>query len=43
MDRKKRAFTLAETLVTLMIIGVVAVLTIPELILSYKNSKLLHS
>ncbi len=35
---KKSAFTLAEVLVTLLIIGVVAALTIPQLIQSSKNA-----
>ncbi|MCR4880984.1 MAG: type II secretion system GspH family protein [bacterium] len=30
-DKRKSAFTLAETLITLMVIGVVAALTIPAL------------
>ena len=34
---KKSAFTLAETLITLTIIGVVAALTIPNLISSYQK------
>lgn len=34
---KKKAFTLAETLITLMVIGVVAALTIPALMQSYKK------
>ena len=33
----KRAFTLAEVLITLGIIGIVAALTIPALIQNYKN------
>ncbi len=33
----KKAFTLAETLITLGVIGVVAALTLPTLINSYKN------
>ena len=37
---KKRAFTLAETLITLGIIGVVAALTIPTLIQSYKKREI---
>lgn len=36
-DVMKRAFTLAEVLITLGIIGVVAALTIPALIQNYKN------
>ena len=35
--RKKRAFTLAEVLITLGIIGVVAALTIPTLINNYQT------
>lgn len=35
---KKSAFTLAETLITLGVIGVVAAMTLPLLIQSYKNS-----
>lgn len=33
----KKAFTLAETLITLGVIGVVAALTLPTLINSYKK------
>ena len=36
---KKNAFTLAEVLITLSIIGVVAALTLPSLNLSVQNSK----
>ncbi len=39
---RNKGFTLAETLITLGIIGVVAAITIPNLITSYK-AKLLHS
>ena len=35
--RQKTAFTLAEVLITLGIIGIVAVLTLPNLIANYKN------
>ena len=35
---KKRAFTLTETLITLSIIGVVSVLTLPNLVNNYKKS-----
>ena len=38
--KKKIAFTLAETLITLGIIGVVAAITIPGLINNYKANKL---
>ncbi len=38
MKLRKRAFTLAEVLITLGIIGVVAALTIPTLVQSYKKS-----
>ena len=34
---KKRAFTLAETLITLMVIGIVAALTIPALMQTWKD------
>lgn len=37
---KKEAFTLAEVLITLGIIGVVAALTIPTLIQSYKKREI---
>ena len=40
MDNKKIAFTLAEVLITLGIIGVVAALTIPSLINNYKAKRL---
>ena len=40
IDLKKTAFTLAETLITLGIIGVVAAITIPGLINNYKANKL---
>ncbi len=33
----KTAFSLAETLITLMIIGVIAVITIPNLITKYQK------
>ncbi|MCR4880709.1 MAG: type II secretion system GspH family protein [bacterium] len=36
---KKKAFTLAETLITLMVIGVVAVLTLPAMFQNYKDIK----
>ena len=35
--RQKTAFTLAEVLITLGIIGIVAALTLPNLIANYKN------
>lgn len=38
MIKNKNAFTLAETLITLGIIGIVAALTIPTLVQSYKKS-----
>lgn len=41
INTKKVAFTLAEVLVTLAIIGVVASLTIPSLIKSYQDNQLL--
>ena len=34
---KKRSFTLAETLITLAIIGIVAALTIPSVMQNYKK------
>lgn len=37
----KKAFTLAEILITLGIIGVVAAMTMPVLIENYKKSRLL--
>ncbi len=36
-ERKKSAFTLAEILITLAVIGIVAAMTIPNLIQSYKK------
>ena len=39
--KNKRAFTLAEVLITLGIIGVVAALTLPSLIQNYKNKELI--
>jgi prepilin-type N-terminal cleavage/methylation domain-containing protein len=36
--KERRGFTLAEVLITLAIIGVVAAITIPNLIMSYKSS-----
>ena len=36
---KKRAFTLAEVLITLGIIGIVAALTMPTLIGNYQKNK----
>ena len=39
-ERVKLAFTLAEVLITLGIIGVVAALTIPSLINNYKAKRL---
>ena len=33
----KKAFTLAEVLITLSIIGLISVLTIPSLVKNYKN------
>ena len=36
------AFTLAEVLITLGIIGVVAAMTLPTLINNYKKQRLLH-
>ena len=38
MQKRKFGFTLAEVLITLAIIGVVAALTIPNLVQSYKKS-----
>ncbi len=38
--KKHKAFTLAETLITLGIIGVVAAITIPGLIYNYKAHRL---
>ena len=40
--KNKRAFTLAEVLITLGIIGVVAAITMPTLIANYKNKVLLN-
>lgn len=40
MKRKKRAFTLAEVLITLGIIGVVAAMTIPTLITNVKGARI---
>ena len=37
MKKNSRAFTLAEVLITLAVIGVVAALTIPTLMQSYKD------
>ena len=37
---KKNAFTLAEVLITLAVIGVVSVLTIPNIISNYQNKVL---
>lgn len=37
MKKNLKAFTLAETLITLGIIGVIAVLTLPNVMTSYKN------
>lgn len=43
MDKKKfNAFTLAEVLITLGVIGVVAALTIPQLVKNYKEKVLLQ-
>ncbi|MDR1327239.1 MAG: type II secretion system GspH family protein [Heliobacteriaceae bacterium] len=39
MDKKKSAFTLAEVLITLGIIGVVAALTMPALIIKYEKKQ----
>ena len=36
---KKQAFTLAEVLITLMIIGIVAALTIPSVISNYQQQE----
>ena len=37
MLKNKSAFTLAEALITLMIIGIIAAITIPSLIKNYKK------
>lgn len=38
MKFKKKAFTLAETIITIGIIGIVAAVTIPVLITSYRKN-----
>ena len=40
--KNKKAFTLAEVLITLGIIGVVAAMTMPNLIANYKNKVLIN-
>ena len=42
MSRIKPAFTLAEVLITLGVIGIVAAMTLPTLIANYKNKVLLN-
>ena len=37
--KKRRAFTLAEVLITLAIIGIVAAITIPSIVTSYKDKQ----
>ena len=37
-NKKKKAFTLAEVLITLSIIGVIAAMTIPTLVLNYQRN-----
>lgn len=39
LSEEKDAFTLAETLITLMVIGVVAALTVPSLMQAYRDSQ----
>lgn len=39
----KKAFTMAEVLITLGIIGIIAALTIPNLIEGYKKKKILQN
>ena len=38
MDNKNKAFTLAEVLITLGIIGIIAAMTIPNLVFNYKKT-----
>jgi len=42
MSKIKPAFTLAEVLITLGVIGIVAAMTLPTLIANYKNKVLLN-
>ena len=37
-NKRKKAFTLAEVLITLSIIGVIAAMTIPTLVLNYQRN-----
>lgn len=43
MGLQKKAFTLAEVLITLGIIGVVAAMTLPTLVGNIRKNKLRHS
>ena len=43
LNKKKSAFTLAEVLITLCIIGIVAAMTLPALIQNYQKNILFHS